>query len=108
MVQKEALVMRKAVQYFIKNIKCLRPGWIIIQTDSKTLKGMLRKRTQYEDDEVQQAAYEISQILAEVEHISSKENFIADFLSQKKKVKQHDNEKRLMVGIIDNPYIIGN
>src|SRR5262249_26508675 len=44
MVRKEALVMRKAIQHFIKDIKCLRPGWITtIQTDNQTLKNMLRK-----------------------------------------------------------------
>jgi len=99
--------MRKAIQHFIKDIKCLQPGWIIIQTDSKTLKDMLKKRTQHEDDEVQQAAYEISQIFAEIEHISGKENFIADFLSQKDKKKQPHDVERLLVGIIDNPDIIG-
>ena len=107
MVRKEALVMRKAIQHFIKDIKCLRPGWITIQTDNQTLKNMLRKRTQHEDDEIQQAAYELSQIFAEIEHISGKDNFIADFLSQKKKTQQPDDVERLMVGILDNPYIIG-
>jgi hypothetical protein len=107
MVRKEALVMRKAIQHFIRDIKCLKPGWITIQTDSQTLKNMLRKRTQHEDNEVQQAAYEISRIFAEIEHIPGKDNFIADFLSQKKKTQQPDDVERLMVGILDNPDIIG-
>ena len=106
-LRKEALVLRKAVQHFKKDIKCLRPGWITIQTDNQTLKNMLKKPQQHDDTEIQYAAYEVAQIFANVEHIKGSENFIADFLSQKRKTIQPSNEERLLVGIMDNPdYIV--
>ena len=97
--------MRKAIQHFKKDIRCISPGWITIQTDSQTLKNMIKKPEQHEDDEVQLAVYEVSQIFAEVEHISGKNNFIADFLSQKTKYSKINDIDRLVVGIVDDPYI---
>ena len=58
-VRKEALAIRKAIQHFKKDIKCLRPEWITIQTDSQTIKNMVKKPMQRDDDEVQAAAFEI-------------------------------------------------
>jgi hypothetical protein len=67
---------------------------------------MIKKSTQHDDTEVQQAAYEVQQIFANIEHIPGKENFIADFLSQKEKSKKIDETERLLVGIIDDHYIV--
>ena len=105
MIRKEALVIRKAIQFFKKDIKCIRPNWITIQTDNQTLKNMIKKPVQHDDEEVQSAAYEVSMIFANIEYISGKENYIADFLSQKEKRKQPDEIDRLLVGIIDDKYI---
>ena len=104
-VRKEALIIRKAIQHFKRDIRCIRPGWITIQTDSRTLRDMIRKPIQHDDDEIQSATYEVNQIFASIEHISGKENFIADFLSQKEKRPKIDDIERLLVGIIDNKYI---
>jgi RNase H-like domain found in reverse transcriptase/Reverse transcriptase (RNA-dependent DNA polymerase) len=107
MVRKEALVMRKALQFFSHDIKCLKPGWITVQTDNQTLKHMIGKAKQHEDIEVQSAAYEIAMLNANIEHISGKNNYIADFLSQKDKRNKNPNDiERLIVGIVDDEFII--
>ena len=105
MIRKEALVIRKAIQFFKKDIKCITPGWITIQTDNQTLRNMIKKFTQYEDDEVQSAAYEVSMVSANIEYILGKENYIADFLSQKEKRENPNEIDRILVGIIDDKYI---
>ena len=62
---------------------------------------------QHEDNEVQSAAYEVSILNANIEHISGKENYIADFLSQKdKRNKNPDDVVRLLVGIVDDEDIV--
>jgi len=79
-VRKEALAIRKAIQHFKKDIKCLRPGWITIQTDSQTIRDMVKKPMQHDDDEIQAAAFEVNQLSANIEYIPGKDNFMADFL----------------------------
>ena len=48
MVAKEAMVVRKAIEHFKRDIKMINPNWITIQTDNQTLVNMIRKPAQYE------------------------------------------------------------
>jgi len=105
--RKEALVIRKAIEHFKKDIKCLKPGWITIQTDSQAIKDALKKPKQHDDEEIQYAAYEVNQIFANIEHIKGKDNYIADFLSGKDKTQKitKPDYKRILVTFLDKPYI---
>ena len=67
---------------------------------------MVKKPMQHDDDEIQAAAFEVNQLSANIEYIPGKDNFMADFLSQKQKKNKIDDADRLLVGIIDNPDII--
>ena len=66
---------------------------------------MIKKPMQHIDDEIQNAAFEVNSVFAHIEFIPGKENFIADFLSQKEKTGKIDDIDRLLVGITDDLHI---
>jgi len=104
MVAKEAMVIRKAIEHFKRDIKMVNPNWITIQTDNQALVNMIRKPTQYEG-EVMLAKYRTMNYY--VEHIKGENNILADALSRELKAKNRPVEKldRILVEIIDNDAI---
>ena len=104
MVAKEAMVIRKAIEHFKRDIKMVNPNWITIQTDNQTLVNMIRKPAQYEG-EVQMAKYRTMNYY--VEHIKGENNVLADALSRELKAKNNPVDKldRILVEIVDNDAI---
>ena len=104
MVAKEAMVIRKAIEHFKRDIKMINPNWITIQTDNQALVNMIRKPAQYEG-EVQMAKYRMMNYY--VEHIKGENNVLADVLSRELKAKNNPIEKldRILVEIVDNDAI---
>jgi len=104
MVAKEAMVIRKAIEHFKRDIKMVNPNWITIQTDNQTLVNMIRKPAQYEG-EVQMAIYRTMNYY--VEHIKAENNVLADALSRELKAKNNPVDKldRILVEIVDNDAI---
>src|SRR2546430_1950351 len=90
MVAKEAMVIRKAIEHFKRDIKMINPNWITIQTDNQALVNMIRKPAQYEG-EVQMAKYMTMNYY--VEHIKGENNILADALSRELKAKNNPVEK---------------
>ena len=104
MVAKEAMVIRKVIEYFKRDIKMVNPNWITIQTDNQTLVNMIRKPVQYEG-EVQIAKYRTMNYY--VKHIKEENNVLADALSRELKAKNNPVDKldRILVEIVDNDVI---
>jgi hypothetical protein len=104
MVAKEAIVIRKAIEHFKRDIKMVNPNWITIQTDNQTLVNMIRKPAQYEG-EVQMAIYRTMNYY--VEYIKGENNVLADALSRELKAKNNPVDKldRILVEIVDNDAI---
>jgi hypothetical protein len=115
MVRKEALAVRKAIEHFRTEIQLHQPGMIIIKTDSRDLYHILNKNTQHIDDEIMKTKKEVNMIFAKVEHISGKDNIIADCMSRmpltseilnRRKEFWDDKIERTLGQIRDLPYIV--
>src|SRR5437868_15374214 len=102
---KGAMVIRKAIEHFKRDIKMVNPNWITIQTDNQILVNMIRKPAQYEG-EVQMAKYRTMNYY-NIEHIKGENNVLANALSRELKAKNNPVDKldRILVEIVDNDTI---